>query len=155
MLDGAEGAHGQHEDGGDEGKDSGDGKTDDAEGQQDEPDERIEDERGEGKRPADHDKYAEEKKVEHDVVSLVRRGWYVGRLGRVPWGEELLLKQPAGRMRRPGLLKVIDEVSGECALAFFSGCAEVGTVIGGNVVGVFEAQLGAEGDGAAEPEGGG
>jgi hypothetical protein len=63
--DGAEDADGEEEDGGDEGEDSGDRDADDAEGQSDKPHDGIKDEREQGKRPAEHEKNAKEKELDH------------------------------------------------------------------------------------------
>jgi hypothetical protein len=49
-----------------------DGDADQAEGQQDQPDQRIEHERDEGERPADDEKNAEEEKLDHGVLSKTR-----------------------------------------------------------------------------------
>ena len=67
-LNCSEGADGQVEDCGDEGEGSTDGDAHQAEWEQDEPDERIEDQGGERKGPAEEGEEAEEEEVEHRIV---------------------------------------------------------------------------------------
>ena len=66
-LDRAEHAAGEGEECGDELECAAYDDADEAEGKQDEPDERIEDERGEGQGPAKESEKTEEQEVEHRV----------------------------------------------------------------------------------------
>lgn len=72
QLDGAESPCRKKEDGGDECEGSFDDNTQQAEGQQAQPDERIEDEGKERKRPADNEEEAKEEEFEHDVSDFTR-----------------------------------------------------------------------------------
>jgi hypothetical protein len=71
-LDGAKEAAGEVEECGDELEGAADYDADEAEGQEDEPDQRVEEECGERKGPADYEKDEEEQKLEHWGVSLLR-----------------------------------------------------------------------------------
>jgi len=86
QLDGAEGLCRKKEDGGDERESAFDRDTQQTEGQQAEPDERIEDEGKERKRPADDKEDAEEEEFEHDVSGLGDDciEVYAGRWVKVP-----------------------------------------------------------------------
>jgi len=72
QLDGAEGLCRKKEDGGDEREGAFDGDTQQAEGQQAQPDERVEDESKERERPADNQEEAKEEEFEHDVSDFAR-----------------------------------------------------------------------------------
>ena len=63
--DGAQDADGEEEDGGDESEDPGDRDANGAEGQGDQPDDWVKDQREQGKRPAEDEKNAKEKELEH------------------------------------------------------------------------------------------
>ena len=72
QLDGAECSCRKEEDGGDECEDAFNDDTHQAEGQQAQPDERIEDEGKKREWPADDEEEAKEKEFEHDVSGCAR-----------------------------------------------------------------------------------
>lgn len=72
QLDSAEGSCGEEKDGGDECEGALDNDAHQTEGQQAQPDERIEDEGKERERPADNEEEAKEKEFEHDVSGCAR-----------------------------------------------------------------------------------
>ena len=90
-LDGAEGADGEHEDGGDEGEDSRDHDAGETEGECDEPEDGVEDEGEESQRPAEDEEDAEEEKFEHGGKSFckdIRRRGGSGSVGEGSMGVE-------------------------------------------------------------------
>ncbi len=72
VLDGAEEAAGEVEECGDQLECAADYEADEAEGQQNQPDQWVEEECGEREGPADYEKDQEEQKLEHRCVSLLR-----------------------------------------------------------------------------------
>jgi hypothetical protein len=92
-LDGAERSCRQKKESGDECEGAFDDNTQQAEGQQAYPDERIKDEGYERERPADDEEEAEEEELDHDVSSFPRHGLgdgcievYAGKRKKVPDG---------------------------------------------------------------------
>ena len=83
LLDGAEDAGGEGEEGGDELEDTADNDADEAKGKKDQPDERVEDQREESRGPADDEEDQEEEKL-HGVW-LPFFGLYAGGGVVVPW----------------------------------------------------------------------
>ena len=81
LLDGAENAGGQGEEGGDEFEGAFDNDADQAEGQKEEPDDGVEDQRGKGERPADNEENEEEEKFDHSVFLM---SGYAGVSRKVP-----------------------------------------------------------------------
>jgi hypothetical protein len=69
-LDGAEQAAGKVEERGDEFEYAADCEADEAEGKQDQPDQRIEQEREQRQGPADDEKNAEQQELEHKGLSV-------------------------------------------------------------------------------------
>jgi hypothetical protein len=72
MLDGSKHAAGEGEERGDELECAADDDAEEAEGKKDEPDKRIEKERGEGQGPAKKSEETEEQEVEHRIPFLRR-----------------------------------------------------------------------------------
>jgi hypothetical protein len=69
VLEGAEHAHGEVEECGDELEGATDYDSDEAEGQEDQPDQRIEEDRGEGQGPTEDHEDQKEQEVEHRFLS--------------------------------------------------------------------------------------
>jgi hypothetical protein len=84
VLDGAEHAHGEIEESGDELESAADHDADETEGQEDQPDERIEEKRREGDGPTEDHEDQKEQKVEHGCFSPVEIN--DGGEGKVPGG---------------------------------------------------------------------
>ncbi len=74
LLDGAEGAGGEGEEGGDELEYAADYDTDEAEGEKEQPDDGVENQREQSDGPAEDQEDEEEEKLHRDVLSVEVRG---------------------------------------------------------------------------------
>ena len=84
LLDGAKDAGGEGEEGGDELEDTADNDADQAKGKKDQPDERVEDQREEGRGPADDEEDQEEEKLHGACLPFF--GLHAVRGAMVPQG---------------------------------------------------------------------